>query len=78
MDAAEKLNLRGEGERVTLFLAHRRLDKTADRARIPTYLASPIEDIRFLTAKWIAAMAVEHTVHLRARGDAFEDFADGE
>ncbi|XFF02371.1 hypothetical protein ACQ3JU_0965 (plasmid) [Bradyrhizobium guangxiense] len=26
----------------------------------------------------IAAMAVEHTVHLGARGDAFEDFADGE
>jgi hypothetical protein len=26
----------------------------------------------------IAAMAVEHTVHLRARSDAFEDFANGE
>jgi putative membrane-bound dehydrogenase-like protein len=43
-----------EWNEVNRFLAHRRLNRASDRGLIPVYLTSPIEDIRFLTAKWIA------------------------
>jgi putative membrane-bound dehydrogenase-like protein len=41
-------------EHVSLFLACRRANTAADRALIAGFLDSSIEDVRFLTAKWIA------------------------
>jgi putative membrane-bound dehydrogenase-like protein len=55
--AREKLSAKkdlSERVRVSLFLSQRIENSLATRRLIPTFLESPIEDIRFLTAKWIA------------------------
>jgi putative membrane-bound dehydrogenase-like protein len=51
---ADKLGAMSARSRLNLFLAHRLAGRTSDRRKIPEYLESSIEDIRFLTAKWIA------------------------
>ena len=52
--AADRSKFTSDRDQLGLFLAHRFADTPESRAAIPTYLESPVEDIRFLAAKWIA------------------------
>jgi putative membrane-bound dehydrogenase-like protein len=50
----DAMNTLSDRARMTVFLADRQSGAAEARKRVGTYLQSPNEDIRFLTAKWIS------------------------
>ena len=59
-DKVAKIELKPAAQ-IGFFLAERAADTPESRKRIPAYLESPIDDIRFLTAKWIADDLIRET-----------------